>query len=1090
MNYLKMKRPTYENKKGNNNYKGDYYDNYDNRGNNNYNTGYNNSYYGDKNYYQNEYNDGYYQNRGNDSFYGNQNYNKNNNNYNNNSFKNINYNETKETNEDNFDELITSSKEQVVISFKEKATKILSLDSEKSYIKDNDDFSNSYLVDDAPYISQEDMDLYIQFLNSNKVNFKISKSNVQDNFYSMDISLVCKGRDEEELYLEKPTYMKNICRGNTFLVKYNKDKFIESFKLVRKGMRKFVDISLDYITIKDDKYLKNDHLDKSKLLSKKVLMGPILRALGQNKLIRVTKMVKANGENAQISYCETLDSWVVCSKNIAIYLKIYDDLEYYKPYTFRNKEGIEIEANVKFSFAYLIGIAWFDIIKKVKDVKNLKEFLKKHTLIGEYIGNQNHQHLIRYVEHTIHFYSIVEKFSEKICLNIDNTIEIFRKYNLTSVPSEEIGIFSDYKSLCQVLETLHHRIAESSIIDEEEGSVIYFTAFKLKESIINLDDNQTSDQNSNSIDILDEEVISLGKLKTYEYKLYRKLREKLSNHLKRGKEDRFKINQFFDEIRTILTGYILPMPMEFYYKVAEVAFQFIETIPANDFFLNRGEYELRGNYLDFLETVLKMVDKTVDLRTQAINEAGIINTEKLLSKNKNLNNKVNQTTEVYIYVPPFIEDLEKLTLVLEKNYNIKIKKTAFSLETNYKDNIRISIIHWHNFKKILKLKENQFIIYFNPEMFPEIKNEIVEKIKSKNISAQELLYKKDDTLTYFLRKTDKSIEEKIENYFNLSTNYVESIKKYIHPDNYLVINNIEVNKILTWVESKYELFHEKVELKMFEDINENLENINSINLDETIYEQIQIQNNINLTSINDEKYKSPLIKFYGKYTNPFQQFEKIFEQNVKDKIELEKENVINPNEAKIIDKINNNQNLSTIFSKQMEKDLKPGEENNNEKDNNLILKEEINVYSEKIQNNNISNDKIEKINSYSSNYIKYKDGFVNGFKYLVILVPMTLPGSGKTSFIKPLEDICKLIGVSFFTVGSDIIRKNKMNDYKRKNRNANDEEAFKQTGKSANFELEDNLRYIVDEFYNSHKMNGILFVDKNHPPNAISRTME
>ena len=39
-------------------------------------------------------------------------------------------------------------------------------------------------------------------------------------------------------------------------------------------------------------------------------------------------------------------------------------------------------------------------------------------------------------------------------------------------------------------------------------------------------------------------------------------------------ENRRKISQFFEELRTMLQGFNLPMPFQFYYKVAETAFDF------------------------------------------------------------------------------------------------------------------------------------------------------------------------------------------------------------------------------------------------------------------------------------------------------------------------------------------------------------------------------------------------------------------------------------------------------------------------------------------------------------------------------------
>jgi hypothetical protein len=45
--------------------------------------------------------------------------------------------------------------------------------------------------------------------------------------------------------------------------------------------------------------------------------------------VTIIKTLKANGENAQISYIEELDSWAIASKNVCIIAKSQKDIDYY-----------------------------------------------------------------------------------------------------------------------------------------------------------------------------------------------------------------------------------------------------------------------------------------------------------------------------------------------------------------------------------------------------------------------------------------------------------------------------------------------------------------------------------------------------------------------------------------------------------------------------------------------------------------------------------------------------------------------------------------------------------------------------------------
>jgi hypothetical protein len=105
---------------------------------------------------------------------------------------------------------------------------------------------------------------------------------------------------------------------------------------------------------------------------------------------------KANGENAQISYFHLTDQWVVSSKNVSILVSEPADIKSY--------EG------ERYGFAALIARTWFALLegRSKASIEDLKKDLVGKTLVGEYCGNPDFQHLVKYEETTIFFYALVE----------------------------------------------------------------------------------------------------------------------------------------------------------------------------------------------------------------------------------------------------------------------------------------------------------------------------------------------------------------------------------------------------------------------------------------------------------------------------------------------------------------------------------------------------------------------------------------------------------------------------------------------------------------------------------------------------------
>lgn len=77
--------------------------------------------------------------------------------------------------------------------------------------------------------------------------------------------------------------------------------------------------------------------------------------------------------------------------------------------------------------------------------------------------------------------------------------------------------------------------------------------------------------------------MSLAKLKTLEYRLFRKMREKLRNFFSGDDQTKEKMNlkqsQFRREAKVLSDEHDLPRPLEYYFALFETAFDFIASDP-------------------------------------------------------------------------------------------------------------------------------------------------------------------------------------------------------------------------------------------------------------------------------------------------------------------------------------------------------------------------------------------------------------------------------------------------------------------------------------------------------------------------------
>ena len=463
-----------------------------------------------------------------------------------------------------------------------------------------------------------------------------------------DIGLKMKGFCEDEYYMNNPEVLKYVRRGNTIVELADRSKHI-----VRKGLEKFFDLDYSFIEF---------HLKKGEILEKKrncreIIFAGIEGALKNGNKVRIYQTEKANGENCQISYFRPIDSWLVSSKNVSILAKSRTDVEFYEilmlelneqekknenqpkknekkneetknneeknkikdAYKKNNKfaepkikkqpkeEGLEVSEFIKkekedsekkikknndrFAFAKLILNEWFNLLDKISDIETLKKDLENKTLVGEYCGNQEFQHLIKYNEISIYFYALVDndKDCDDSCFPPQKVFDFCKKHNLRHVKFHDFGSFDDFIALNMKLHGIFEKVSIATINEMGEGCVLYF----LKEK-----------KNENEQD----HILSLCKVKTLEYRIFRKLREKLKRFdpSKKEKEENKApstekqiapvTSKFKNEVNDLCKNFKPPLKIEDYVEFAEYCFIFAK---------QPGNYDhVKKAYIDFLTIAL------------------------------------------------------------------------------------------------------------------------------------------------------------------------------------------------------------------------------------------------------------------------------------------------------------------------------------------------------------------------------------------------------------------------------------------------------------------------------------------------------
>ena len=388
------------------------------------------------------------------------------------------------------------------------------------------------------------LEILLSGMNSSFCNerLKLTQSFNFRNILVFDLRLDSRGDKEDKAYMKSPAIRVNVRRGSSIMCVMTvdegkssetiqkKDALIER-KLteeniqnsfwVRRGLTKFFDVRVESI---------NEALgytDKSHSKSKKdaklrkyheITFNDVENYISRGFCVDIYQTEKANGENVQVSYIKLLKKWIISSKNCSMIVS--------------NTSEIENYPDDRYQFTKLIALYFISSINQILHLDELQEYLSGKTLIGEYIGNPNFKHIVKYQKEEIKFFAIVNNDSPFSCLPVVESFYIFKKFNIQSVKVNKIGTFSNKVEMYQRLKLLIKEISDQSLESNGEGSVLYLVANKIERSEIieqvefEVFSESSSLTNLNISLLVSEQItLSLAKIKTIEYRIYRKIRE-------------------------------------------------------------------------------------------------------------------------------------------------------------------------------------------------------------------------------------------------------------------------------------------------------------------------------------------------------------------------------------------------------------------------------------------------------------------------------------------------------------------------------------------------------------------------------------
>ncbi len=233
-----------------------------------------------------------------------------------------------------------------------------------------------------------------------------------------------------------------------------------------------------------------------------------------------------------------------------------------------------------------------------------------------------------------------------------------------------------------------------------------------------------------------EETLSMCKLKTLEYRIYRKLREKLRSFLNQPSQYYRPFNKYLkkfqEEVRVLCEGYNLPCSLDFYNMIAQKAFEFGE----NYYDYSTIIYEEFISFLSLLLYQLSQKKKLTpnDFNKKTLQKAMSLRWSSLVSQISTplRTPKEKKNKKIYIFAPIGIPGMGK-------SFNLKILERLLT-----RSDISVHVVSSDRIRK-----ECMDHLATNPKLSRD------EIFKESKAPAEELFFKRLNDAVLHAKKSQK-----------------------------------------------------------------------------------------------------------------------------------------------------------------------------------------------------------------------------------------------------------------------------------------------------------------------------------------------
>lgn len=413
---------------------------------------------------------------------------------------------------------------------------------------------------------------------------KVAAAKIPFNQYYriVDISLILSGKDEEKAYQDNAGLRTNIKKGNCIVESLSRQD--PGVYMARRGGNKILELHKNYITInlknKDnemDQENSSGTLEKYDQKMKDHIFERIQDFYKKNLgTVTLYNTTKANGANAQISFCEKVNAWAIGSKDITIMVRARSDISGYR------KE--------RYQYCRSIAHTWFHILDQL-DFETQFQFKSQMvgiTLIGEYVGDQRCQGMVKYTKISLVFFNVVNNISDidKDYWTMEKGFEFMKKYGQIPSAHQKYMNIPNFMLLNKKQLDLYEQCGKQSLENGEEGKVIYF--------VLKHFDGK-------------EILASVAKMQSMEFRIFHHLKQKLMDYVTNQNANRKQYLSFFTtECINLMGDCVLQKPFTWYMEITNKAFDFADQFP-------KQRYLISEAFITFQSITIYCSEKKIDV---------------------------------------------------------------------------------------------------------------------------------------------------------------------------------------------------------------------------------------------------------------------------------------------------------------------------------------------------------------------------------------------------------------------------------------------------------------------------------------------